>query len=116
MIRAQFCRCSAVILRQPLSVLRVTGICGRANEFSFMPCDGANILRQPRIKHSDVHTSELKRCYSGQALINAAPSRLQPYMKLMRLDRPIGRPNIFAYFLCGNNFWIAEITLNVRRP
>ncbi|XP_075879121.1 4-hydroxybenzoate polyprenyltransferase, mitochondrial [Nelusetta ayraudi] len=43
-------------------------------------------LRPPKIQHSGVRTLGL----SAASVVNSAPASVQPYLRLMRLDKPIG--------------------------
>lgn len=43
-------------------------------------------LRPPKIQHSGVRTLSL----SAASIVNSAPASVQPYLRLMRLDKPIG--------------------------
>lgn len=45
------------------------------------------VLSKPYYTDSDLTS---KRNLSGQSLVDSSPSRIQPYLRLMRLDRPIG--------------------------
>ena len=56
-------------------------------------CKSNNRLLAHRLFHKSVKNnvnSTKQHFYSPQDLVNAAPYKLQPYLRLMRMDRPIG--------------------------
>lgn len=46
---------------------------------------------------------------SGKAVVDASPSAIQPYLRLMRIDRPIGHHLLFSPQLFLLSDWIAEV-------
>ena len=83
----------------------------KVNNLCTYACSSCHLFQSPlahnhqSILHKNQHVQKQVRNLSCERLVESLPTKVQPYMKLMRVDKPIG--SLLLYMPCAYSIILA---------